>query len=64
MLQITSILKKFKNLHHLEYMCDGLINYFHNDYFLYMSETYLQDTNFIISVLYHHLYNQLLLDTT
>ena len=45
-------------------MCGGLINHFHNDRFLYMSETYLQDTNLIISVLFHHLYNQLLLGTT
>jgi hypothetical protein len=62
--QITPTPKGFKNLHRPAYMCGGLINHFHNDRFLYMSETYPQDANLIISVLYHHLYYQLLLGTT
>ena len=45
-------------------MCGGLINYFYNERFLYLNKKYLQNTNLIIFVLYHHLFTQLFLETT
>ena len=62
--QVTPTPKGFTKLKRPAYLCGGLINHFNSQRYLYLSETYSQDSNLIISVLYHHIFNQLNMQTT
>lgn len=62
--QATPTPKGMKNLKRPFYMCGGLINHFNSNKFLYLSESYAQDTNLICSVIYHHLFNELSVGST
>ena len=57
--QTTPTPKGLSNLNRPSYLCGGLINHYNDNKNLFISESYNQDSNLVLSVLYYHLFHQL-----